>query len=149
MYKERVMNLLNEIDRQQPRGSGLRDMMFSAVENGFDSFVGYVNSVYHMETSMLISQFRIDDPIEFQAKVKALDDGRRRNHDGAIAAINMLDRICDKLGIEPIYGGSQDRNEIGDFCGAFVNEYFDNRVKARVVSKEDVEHAFDEMGFER
>ena len=150
MYKERMSNLMNAIDQQNPVGSSLRTMLFEAVESGLKNFVDYVNSVYGMETKIAIARFQVDDPREFQEIVKMMDTGRRYAHDAAIASINMLDRICDKHGVEPIYGGSQDRTEIGDFCGKIVNEYFEGRNQGRVIAKEDVDRVIkEEVGFER
>jgi hypothetical protein len=150
MYKERMSNLLNAIDQQNPVGSPLRSMLFDAVESGIKNFVDYVNAVYNMETRVAIAKFRADSPAEYQGIVNELDTGRRYAHEAAIASINMIDRICDKLGVEPVYGGSQDRTEIGDFCGKIVGEYFDGRSVGRVILKEDVEQVLEEeMGFER
>ena len=150
MYKERVSNLMNTIDQQNPVGSSLRDMLFSAVESGMQNFVDYVNCVYNMETKIAIARFRADSASEYQEIVKRMDISRRNAHEAAIASINMIDRICDKCGVEKVYGGSQDRVEIGDFCGKIVNEYFEGRSIGRVIEKEEVEKVFEEeMGFDR
>jgi hypothetical protein len=150
MYKERVSNLLNAIDQQNPVGSSLRTMCFDMVESGLKNFADYVNAVYNMETRVSIARFHIDDVAEYQALVKELDFNRRTAHDAAIASVNILNRMCDKVGVEPIYSGSQDRSEIGDFCGKIVGEYFDGRHHDRVIEKEDVEKVIEEeMEFER
>ena len=150
MYKERVSNLLNAIDRQNPVGSGIRNMCFDAVESGLRNFVEYVNCVYSMETRISIARFQSNDPAEFQEIVKNLDNNRRYAHEAAIASINMIDRICDKMGVEPVYGGSQDRSDIGDFCGKIVDEYFEGRSRGRVIVNEEITKVFEEeIEFER
>lgn len=150
MYKERMSNLMNTIDKQNPEGSSLRGMLFDAVETGMRNFVDYVNCVYNMETKIAIARFRADGPGEYQEIVKRLDTARRNAHEAAIASINMIDRICDKYGVEKVYGGSQERTDIGDFCGKIVNEYFEGRSVGRVIAKEEVEQVFEEeMGFDR
>jgi hypothetical protein len=143
MYKERVSNLLSAINEQNPADSSLRKMCFDMVEKGLHSFVDYVNAVYSMETRMRIARFHIDDPSEYQALVKELDTARRTAHEAAISYINILDRMCEKVGVEPIYGGSQDRVEIGDFCGSIVNEYFEGR-DGRVITREEVDLVIEE-----
>lgn len=150
MYKERMSAMMNAIDRQNPVVSSLRDMLFKAAEDGLRNFVDYVNAVYNMETKITIARFHMDDPREFQELVKMLDTERRHAHEAAIASINMIDRICVKCGVEPVYGGSQDRVEIGDFCGKIVNEYFEGRDVCRTIAKEDVDRVIEtEVEFER
>ena len=143
MYKERVTNLLNAIDEQNPVGTPLRKMCFDMTESGLRSFVDYVNAVYSMETRISIARFHLDDPAEYQALVKELDTTRRTAHEAAISYANILDRVCEKVGVEPVYGGSQDRVEIGDFCGSIVNEYFEGR-DGRVITREEVDLVIEE-----
>lgn len=150
MYKERMSAMMNAIHEQNPVGSSIRNMLFDAVESGLRNFVDYVNAVYGMETKIAIARFQVDDPREFQEIVKMLDNGRKCAHDAAIASINMFDRICDKHGVERIYGGSQDRTAIGDFCGNIVDEYFEGRGKGRVIANEDIHRVIkEEVCFER
>ena len=149
MYKERVSKLMSAIDQQNPVGSSLRGMCFDMVESGLRSFVDYVNAVYSMETRMAVARFHIDDPAEYRDLVKELDSARRTAHDAAIASINIMDRMCGSVGTEPIYGGSQERIDIGDFCGHIVSEYFEGR-DGRVIGREELDQVIDrEMGFER
>ena len=150
MYKEKVSNLLNEIDRQNQDSLSMRSMLFGAVKSSMDSFVEYVNCVYNMETSIHIARFHANSTEEYQETVSNLDTRRRSSHEAAIASVNMLNRICDKMGVERVYDGSMDRVEIGDFCGAIVNEYFEERSRGRFISHDEFEQVFEEeMGRDR
>jgi hypothetical protein len=149
MYKDKVSNLLNAIDQQNPVGTQLRGMCFDMVEKGLTSFVDYVNAVYSMETRISVARFHIEDTREYQNLVQELDSARRTAHEAAISYVQILDRMCDRMGIEPIYGGSQDRADIGDFCGHVVNEYFEGR-DGRVIGRDELNQVIEEeMGFER
>jgi hypothetical protein len=144
MYKERVSNLLNEIDRQCPVGDPLRKMMFDGVATGLRNFADYVNCVYNMETRVSIARFHSDGVEDYQRVVQELDTSRRNAHEAAIASANMIDRICNKFGVEPVYGGSQDRIEIGDFCGVIVSEYFDGRSHGRAIGRDEIDQVIEE-----
>ena len=144
MYKERIQNLLNAIDQKNEGEPGARDFIFNAIENALKNFVDYTNKVYSMETQMMIAKHRIDDPREYQDLVTRLDSGRRAAHEGAIASVGMLNRICDMSGIEKIYDGPDDRISIGDFCGEIVNEFFKDRSRGRVIEEKEVEKVFNQ-----
>lgn len=144
MYKERVAGLLNAIDRQCPIGDELRDMCFDLVERGLRHYAEYVNCVYNMETRIAIARFHANDVEEYQNVVRGMDESRRIAHEAAIASVNIIDRLCDKFGVEPIYGGSQDRVAIGDFCGMIVSEYFDDRSHSRAISREEIDQVVEE-----
>jgi hypothetical protein len=144
MYKERIQNLLNAIDRKNEGQPGARDFVFNAIENALKNFVEYTNKVYNMETQIMLARHRIDDPREYQDLVTRLDTGRRAAHEGAIASVSMLNRICDMSGVEKVYDGPDDRVAIGDFCGAIVNEFFEDRSRGRVIEEKEVEKAFDQ-----
>ena len=150
MYKEKMTNLMMAIDKNNHVGTSNRDMMFNLVKQGFDSFIGYVNAVYEMETSISLARFRCDDVRDYQDAVTRLDSSRRVAHDGAITSVNIINRMCDMVGVEHVYDGTQERNEIGDFCGHFVNEYFEGRALGRVISAQERDEVFEEeIGFER
>lgn len=144
MYKERISTLLREINQQNTDDPELQELMFGLVEDGLGSFVRYVNCVYNMESMITIARFRANDTQEFQQRVQDLDSSRRTAHEAAISSINAIDRLCGRLEVEPVYGGSQDRNDIGDFCGAIVDEYFSGRSRGRSIQKEDIKQVLNE-----
>ena len=142
MYKERVNNLLLAISKQNGTIED-QNVLFSFVEDGMHHFVNYVNRVCAMDASLQVLKFTAQDTEEYQYKMQNLDSLRTSAHDAAISAINSIDRLCMKLGVTPIYGGSQDRVCIGDFCGEFVNEYFNNR-SGRIIERKEVTRVFEE-----
>lgn len=142
MYKERVQNLMSTISKKNEGQPGARDFVFSAIERSLVSFSNYVSAVYAMETQMTVQRHRIDDPKEWQEFVTGLDRSRRMSHDAAIAGVSMLNRICETSGLEKVYDGPNDRDCIGDFCGAIVNEYFEGRSRGRVIEEKEMKQVF-------
>ncbi|MGR6836624.1 DUF3232 domain-containing protein [Syntrophomonas erecta] len=57
-----------------------------------------------------------------------IDKSRSRVHDSLIAKINILNRICEIHEIPPLYMGSDNRREKGDFAFQTISEYFEDRL---------------------
>lgn len=141
MYKERVVNLLDAISKKNEKDPSVKDFIYNAVKSCLDNFVGYTNSVYMAETTMMMNRFRNVDVQEYQEAVSRTDTSRRNAHEAAIASTNMLNRICDSVGVDRVYDGPDDRIAIGDFCGQIVNEFFEDR-SGRTISRDEVEQTF-------
>ena len=45
-----------------------------------------------------------------------IDNSRSRIHDSLIAQIQIVNRLFDKYGLEPLYQGGESRNEKGRLC---------------------------------
>ena len=150
MYKERVVNLLEAINQKNENDPSVKDFIYKAVKSCLDNFVGYTNSVYMAETTLMVNRFRTMDTQEYQEAISRTDTSRRNAHEAAIASTNMLNRICDSVGVARVYDGPDDRIAIGDFCGQIVNEFFEDR-SGRTIQKEEVEKVFDQEveGIER
>lgn len=132
MYKERIANLLKTIHGKADDPE-TKDAMLDLVKDGVKKFVRYVNCVCNMEYMIQDIQFRSFDTEEYRQRVQDLDRNRKISHDAAIAAINIIDRMCDSFSIEKVYGGPQERECVGDFCIAIINEYFEGRYQNRVI----------------
>ena len=87
---------------------------------------------------------------EYRAWVSDMDRSRRNAHEAAIANVSMLNKMAEKLGVEPIFDGDiKDRNAVGDFCGALVFEYFDNRTQNRVIKPQEFQEKVEAEFHER
>lgn len=103
--------------------------MLEFLGDQFDTFGDYVNAVARMEYKIPILRATKDDVADFQNAVQELDKMRRVYHNSAINACNILNRFSAKLGLEPFYEGStDDRYQVADFAGRFVNELYCNGI---------------------
>ena len=106
---------------------GKLDICLSYLERSMSSFPAYVTSVFNMETLMPTLRFRLE-PADYREKVMELDMNRKRFHDSAIDAINGINRLCEKCGVELLFAGdTSDRNAVAEFCGSIVQEIFEKR----------------------
>lgn len=117
------------------------DFVLKMIVNYMNALGDYVASVYRMEMQMPILRFRLDGE-EFRDAVMDLDRARRIAHESAIAACGILNRICEKSGVENLFDGNvEDRNEVADFCMSAVDTIFKDRAKKRHSLEEMVEAA--------
>lgn len=116
------MGLLNQIETLAKDCSAeerklVEKMVFNAVE--------YVQAVVRMETTArnLIGRERE----ELRDAVSTTDRTRTAVHDGLISSVNIVNRICAKHNLPPVYTGDEERRHYGDFAFGLVEEIFRNR----------------------
>jgi hypothetical protein len=68
-----------------------------------------------------------DDSLEIRQEIARVDENRFRIHDSLIAQLNAVNRLCSKYGVKPLYEGSEDRREKGDFALETITENFKAR----------------------
>lgn len=126
---ERERNLITAMKNQhfQPFFEGDVDDAYETLDHAFKSLIEYQNSVIHECVMQPIINFRYEgDPQAIQEARMKFDRTRRINHDAAIASVNMLNRICDKYGVEPIAPiDTKDRYAVADFIGEFCAELYE------------------------
>ena len=120
------------IDKMKETGFALFDgdeeEAYDTVSQSLDSFTNYANTVIRQQTMLPIYYARYDGE-ELRDKVTNLDTRRRYAHDNAIGNLNMLNRISDRLGLEPFADiDTSDRYKVADFIGKFVNETYNNGI---------------------
>lgn len=149
MYREKINNFLAATESNPQIGSMCRN----GIKNMFDSVIYYVNIVYNMETRMQIAEFRGIECDKYRAWVSDMDRSRcnaHNAHEAVIANVTMLNKMAEELGIEPVFDGDiKDRNAVGDFCGALVFEYFDNRTQNRVIKPQEFQEKVEAKFHER
>lgn len=60
-------------------------------------------------------------------KIEETDKKRTVAHNTFISTTNLVNRIAEREGFEPVYAGGTERREYGDFAGVLVKEIFDER----------------------
>lgn len=119
------------------------DFVLRMITNYMNALGDYVSSVYRMEMQMPVLRFRLEGDA-FRDAVTDLDRARRNAHEAAIAACSILNRICEKSGVENIFDGNlEDRYEVADFCMSTVETIFKDRARNRHTLEEMVEAAED------
>lgn len=118
--KEKFMALVEAAKKDEDS-----DFLLETIEDKIMTFPRYVETVYSMEMLTPVIYARYEG-VELRDKIMNLDESRRMAHEGAIAACNCLNRLCDSLGVEKFCPQTDDRCVIADFVGQFVYMIFLN-----------------------
>lgn len=113
MVNERILRLLqciqNDSDSQQKMGlvdrlvrQSIKYVEIVTEHSHQLQACGIQNSGYHSDSDLV-----------------EVDNRRSKIHDSLIALITAVNRLCEHYGIEPIYGGGDQRREMGDFVTGF------------------------------
>ena len=116
LYKTMLENAKNGEDNE----------LVEFIADQVDVFRKYVNSVVEMEIRIPVARFRMETE-DFQRFAERLDTNRRKIHERAIDSCRILNRLCDKMGLEAFYPRDlEDRYQVADFCWEIVSELFRN-----------------------
>lgn len=130
-YLEKINNLLSAYQDDSD--------MVDTIEESIDAMIDYHTTVAHTETAITLARHRATDQKDLVQQIKQADIRRKTAHDSAIVAVNILNRLT-KLADQPTFApiDTENRQEVGDFIGFFMQETFANRykVKARDLAKE-------------
>lgn len=103
------------------------DMLLESVKFAIDSCGNYVEAVNAMEAVLTVQRFRLE-PDEFREAVSEADKRRRNIHNGLIANVTILNRVCVMAEVEKIFqGDTEDRLAIADFAMEVTTEMFATR----------------------
>lgn len=107
---------------------GDKDEALDTIETELTAFPEYANVVIREQIMMPIWRERCE-PEEFRENVKNIDTRRRDAHDGAITAVNVLNRISAKLELEPFADiDTNDRHAVAEMVGKYTNELYNNGI---------------------
>lgn len=119
MIKEKIDDMLRKI-HNCPGPNFNRQVEY--IQNLILKATTYVRTVVEMESKIQTLRFRLETE-DYQEAIEKLDRSRRLAHNSFISNIEVVNRICAQIGIEPIYSGPDDRIAKGDFAFAIVEEY--------------------------
>jgi hypothetical protein len=86
----------------------------------------YVQAVVVMETKA--SNYMGRKGTEMQEAVAASDSWRTGRHESLMTKVNIVNRICEAHGRDPVYTGDSQREHYGDFALELVDEIFRQRI---------------------
>lgn len=148
MIKEKFFNIINAVNKSIESDSVTeKEELYDFVVDKINNYVRYVNSVITMELQMVLYQgIRFDDPEKYKDKVIKLDTNRKQCHDIAIISCNQLNRLCEMVNVDKICDfDTSDRYMVADFIGNFINEMYNEGIKKRNITLDDVTHNKDKL----
>lgn len=89
--------------------------------------VAYVQCV--IDTEMFRVMRNTLDGQTYRERAQRLDRNRSICHNALIANVNAVNRISERLGVEKVYEGAEERSQYGDYALALVSDVFDKRVR--------------------
>ena len=126
MFKNNYKNLIEAIaeDINEEDKTGLLEFVDSRVTY----MPEYVQSVYeHVLTgdkSLILLNKGMITTEEYQYRVRTADSNRRSKHHAMLSAMDQLNRLCDRYGIEKICPENPNRHVRANFAGAVTIECF-------------------------
>ncbi|MBO5435431.1 DUF3232 domain-containing protein [bacterium] len=107
---------------------GDKDEAFEFVESSLSAFPAYANTVIMEQIKLPMIRARYDGQ-EYRDAVTQLDRDRHYAHESAITSVNMLNRLCTNLEIEPFANiDTSDRHAVAELVGQFVNEVYNQGI---------------------
>ena len=103
MLNEETIERLIEIYRDEPK-------MLAVLERCFASFEEYHAAIVKMELWRKLYA-KAGEPDEFRSRVTEMDRNRTLNHNSVLGSVSMLNRIAEKNGLAPVYGGIVDKEQ--------------------------------------
>ena len=126
MFRKKYKELINRIvdDANEEDKTDLLEFVDSRIEY----MPEYVQAVYeHVLTCdkalILLNKGAITTE-EYQFMVSTADSNRRSKHNTMLSAMDQLNRLCDRYGIEKICPENPDRHVRANFAGAVTIECF-------------------------
>lgn len=96
------------------------------LQRALNAFLRYVETVDALEIYRLVQME--ENPEVFRNTVQQMDQERHNAHEAAIASCKMVNRLCAGLHMDLICPETDNRVEIGNFCGAVAADLFTKRV---------------------
>jgi len=119
------------------------------IERCISTYPEYVNAVVMEEYRTPLIRARKEGQ-DLRDAIEAMDATRRICHEAAIASCVKLNRLSEKLELEPFFEGDvSDRYAVADFCGEVVNEFYEKGTKKRERSQIIYEYTKDVSTFDQ
>lgn len=121
MYREKLQSLINAIvlkDNDTMAQKAVGDLITSAGR--------YVKAVVELEGAVMSAKHQFEGEV-YREYIGNLDSVRSIANNSLISNLNIVNRLCGKYEVEPIYTGSDERAAIGDFAGELALEIFQTR----------------------
>lgn len=120
---EKLCHLFRQIEKCGADVDDYRDCALEMVA----ACVAYVQCV--IDTEMFRVMRNTLDGQTYRERAQRLDRNRSICHNALIANVNAVNRISERLGVEKVYEGAEERSQYGDYALALVSDVFDKRVR--------------------
>lgn len=103
---------------------GQKDEALDFLDDQLSKFSQYANIVISQQHLLPIYRVRYEGQ-DYRDHVESLDHNRRTIHNCAIDSVNILNRLSDKLGLEPFSDvDTKDRNAVANMIGDYIVEMY-------------------------
>ena len=120
--EKQILQRLADTDYETFHGDKDKALNFMTKKLGV--FPEYMGIVVRMETMQPIWRAQFEGQ-EYRERVQSIDTERKRTHDSAIASVNALNRLSDKLGLPPFSKvDTGDRHAVADMISEYVSEIY-------------------------
>ena len=127
MITEKYAKLIETIIEKTTDKEELMDLL-QFVDTSIEYMDEYVQAVNeHVRTvkrSSVLRKKGIISAEEYKFRVEMVDSNRRTKHNAMLSAMNQLNRLCDRFGVEKFCPENQDRHVRATFAGAVTTECF-------------------------
>ena len=98
----------------------------------FKGFEEYHKKIMNMEIKIKLYPAGVLESDEYQSMVTELDKQRTIQHDSLLTGINILNRMAEMKGIEPVYSGTVSREkpyrrEVANAVLDYLQDIIENR----------------------
>ncbi len=121
MYREKINEFIKVISEIED--SECLDIMEELIESASD----YVRRVNVLEIGLMVGRYNKEGS-EYREYIEKLDKQRSNAHNALISNVKIINRLCRKNNLPPIYRGNEDeRIEVAEFAQKVVEELFNTR----------------------
>lgn len=107
---------------------GDRDEALDFLAGHLNRFTDYANVVIRSQYMGPLWRATLSTE-DYISRTENLDKERRMKHNCAIDSVNILNRMSKNFGLPPFADiDTEERNEVADFCGAFVNQVYNKGI---------------------
>lgn len=138
-YKELIRAIANDITED------IEDLL-EFVDSRVAYMPEYIKAVYDhvltVDSSSVLRREGIISVEEYKNRIETADSNRRSKHDAMLVAMDQLNRLCDKYGVNKICPINQDRHVRANFAGAVTIECF---LEGIHMSQETIKEIYDKI----
>ena len=124
--KQEIGQLINAVNTEAGTDVVINKREIALIANLLESSQKYIGIVVKQGLLLQVNNGTSDRDI--LEELANLDKSRSRLHDSLIQQIAIVNRLCEKYGLEPIYKGGDARRDKGYFALELVNDYFRERI---------------------
>ncbi|NMM64692.1 DUF3232 domain-containing protein [Clostridium sp. P21] len=121
MFREKINEFIHVVSKSED--CECLDMMEELVDSASD----YLRRVNVLEIGIMVGKYN-KEGTEYREYIKKLDKQRSNAHNNLISNVKIINRLCRKNDLVPIYQGNEDdRIEVAEFAQKVVDELFSTR----------------------